>query len=92
MSYIDQLKKLKDEEKLLLDKKKKVLTVRKSEIGKIAEKLDILEISNELIAGALFQIKNADTSTLERFKKDGERFLKPRTKSSATQKASAEAQ
>jgi hypothetical protein len=91
MSYIDQLKKLKDEEKLLLDKKKKVLIVRKTEIGRIAEKLDILEIPNELIAGALLQIKNADSAMIERFKKEGERFLKPRSKSSKTQKASAAA-
>lgn len=90
MAYVDQLKKLKDEEKLLLDKKKKIIDTRKAEVGRIAERMDILEVSNAVIAGALLQLKNADKAVLERFENEGKRFLRPRTKSSASEKDGTE--
>lgn len=90
MAYVDQLKKLKDDEKLLLDRKKKIIDTRKAEVGRIAERMNILEISNAVIAGALLQLKNSDKSVLERFENEGERFLRPRTKSSSVEKNRAE--
>ncbi len=77
MAYIDQLKKLNNDVKSLQDKKKKIIETRKGEIGKLAEKIDILEFSDEIIAGALNSLKTATKDVLEGFENDGKRFLRP---------------
>ena len=78
MSFIEDLKKLKENERSLIEKKNKIIETRKNEIGKLAEKLELLETDNAIIAGALMAIKSADKDLLAGFENDGKRFLEPR--------------
>jgi len=86
MGFSGQLKRLKEEELALIEKKKKLFETRKNEIGRLAEKIEVFYIEDEVIAGALLAAKNSNAEIIAGFKAEGARFLESRKNSPATQK------
>ena len=86
MGFTSQIQKLKEEELQLIEKKKKIFESRKNEIGRLAEKIQVLELSDSVIAGAFLALKNADKNLIAGYEESGKRFLKPREKSQKNKK------
>jgi hypothetical protein len=61
VKYLDKIRELEDEYKSTLEKlegeKVKLLEARKLEVYKLIDKLNIFNIDNDLIAGAILQLK-----------------------------------
>jgi hypothetical protein len=61
--YGARLKALKEEQQRLERKQAELLEKRRAEIGKLAEKLGLLEADDDIIAGALLEPKDALSKT-----------------------------
>lgn len=57
--YGARLKTLREEQQRLERKQTQLLEKRRTEIGRLAEKLGILETDDDAIAGALLELKSA---------------------------------
>jgi hypothetical protein len=57
--YGSRLKALKQEQQRLERKQAELLDKRRIEIGRLAEKLDVLEIDDDALAGILLELKDA---------------------------------
>jgi hypothetical protein len=57
--YGSRLKALKDEQQRLERKQTELLEKRRAELGRLAEKVGVLEIDDDAIAGALLELKAA---------------------------------
>jgi hypothetical protein len=61
--YGARLKALKEEQQRLERKQTELLEKRRAEIGKLAEKLGLLEADDDILAGALLELKDALSKT-----------------------------
>jgi hypothetical protein len=87
-----QLQALKAEQQRLARKQAELLDKRRAEIGKLAERLGLLEADDDLLAGALLELKTAITANdprLKEWRSHGATFLKRTTKSPASAAPSA---
>ena len=57
--YAARIKALKEEQAKLARKQAELLEKRRAEIGKLAERVGVLETTDDLIAGALLELKDA---------------------------------
>jgi hypothetical protein len=57
--YGSRLKALKEEQQRLERKQAELLDKRRIEIGRLAQKLDVLEIDDDALAGVLLELKDA---------------------------------
>ena len=57
--YGVRLKALKEEQQRLERKQAELLEKRRAELGRLAEKVGVLEIDDDAIAGALLELKSA---------------------------------
>src|SRR5215469_3920815 len=57
--YGTRLKALKEEQQRLERKQAELLEKRRAELGRLAEKVGVLEIDDDAIAGALLELKSA---------------------------------
>ncbi|MHB8595139.1 MAG: conjugal transfer protein TraD [Acidimicrobiales bacterium] len=57
--YAARIKALKEEQAKLAHKQADLLEKRRAEIGKLAERVGVLETTDDLIAGALLELKDA---------------------------------
>lgn len=58
-AYATRLKALKEEQQRLERKQAQLLDNRRAEIGRLAEKLGLLEVDDDALAGALLELKDA---------------------------------
>jgi len=73
-SIEDKMKKLKEEENKLIEK-------RKTEIGSLAEKFNLLMLSDELIVGIFSEAKDVmsnNNQKLKSWEENGKELLKPK--------------
>ena len=61
--YGSRLKALKQEQQRLERKQAELLEKRRAEIGKLVERLDVLEADDDALAGALLELKEASAKT-----------------------------
>jgi len=81
-----QLQALKAEQQRLERKQAELLGKRRAEIGKLIDKLGLLETDDELLAGALLELKSAVTANdlrLKEWRSHGAAFLKRTAKAAA---------
>jgi hypothetical protein len=74
-----QLQALKAEQQRLARKQAELLDKRRAEIGKLAERLGLLEADDDLLAGALLELKAAiaaNDARLKEWRAHGATFLK----------------
>ena len=57
--YAARLKALKEEQQRLERKQAELLDKRRAEIGRLAEKLGVLEVDDDALAGVLLELKDA---------------------------------
>ena len=57
--YGTRLKALKEEQQRIERKQAELLEKRRAELGRLAEKVGVLEADDDAIAGALFELKSA---------------------------------
>src|SRR5258708_33637959 len=61
--YASQLKALKDEQTRLAHKQAELLDKRRAEVGKLVERIGVLEAEDDLLAGILLELKDALSET-----------------------------
>ena len=92
MSAIEKLEEIKNKRKLLDQEELELIKKRKDEIVAIIEKLGILHLDNELIAGALIAVGNAylkkDEAALDSFRRSGANFRTKKQNATRSKKAS----
>jgi hypothetical protein len=80
--YVSRLKALKEEQLRLERKPAELLDKRRIEIGRLAEKLDVLEIDDDALAGVLLELKDALSENgderLARWRAAGASFSPPK--------------
>ena len=92
--YGARLKALKEEQQRLERKQAELLEKRRAEIGRLAEKLGLLEADDDALAGALLELKDAISKTgderLVRWRAAGASFRrKDKDRKAAPARASA---
>jgi hypothetical protein len=77
--YANKLAAIADKEQALQTQKAKLIELRKKEIGELAERFELLGVSDEILHGAFNDIADAiklrDTR-IKNWEDSGERFLK----------------
>jgi len=77
--YAAQLKALKDEQTRLAHKQAELLDKRRAEVGKLVERIGVLEAEDDLLAGVLLELKQAvdkKDSRLAQWRQTGAAFRK----------------
>jgi hypothetical protein len=75
--YAARVSALKSEQARLAQQQLELMAQRRSEIGKLAEKLGVLEADDELLTGVLLDLKRAmegDQPRLKEWRESGARF------------------
>lgn len=79
--YSEKLQALAEKEQQLAKQKQALLEERKKEIGDLAEKMQLLTVSDSVLAGVFLELEQALTDDADKVKQwdtDGNRFLKPK--------------
>ena len=90
--YADKLSSIADKKQKLLSEESKLIEKRKKEIGALAEKFDLLTVSDALITGLFSEAQSAIKDKSEKIKTwehHGAKFLKPKRNSKATETSAA---
>ena len=77
--YAAQVKALKDEQTRLALKQAELLDKRRAEVGKLVERIGVLEAEDDLLAGVLLELKQAvdkKDSRLAQWRQTGATFRK----------------
>ena len=85
--YAARVSALKSEQARLAQQQLELTAQRRTEIGKLAEKLGVLEADDESLTGVLLDLKHAiegDDPRLKEWREIGARFRRPRSDSKHT--------
>lgn len=85
--YANKLSAIADKKLKLLAEEKKLIEKRKLEIANLAERCDLLHVSNEIIAGLFVDAQNiikTKGQQIKMWENAGARFLKPAKPDTAT--------
>lgn len=88
--YANKLSSLAEKKQKILQEETKLIERRKIEIGHLAEKFDLLTVSDTLIAGSFSEIQSAIKSKSEKLKtweNAGVQLLKPKRHGQGTQES-----